>query len=85
MEHEGLVRALEFLSNKSVDVSTLVTDRHKQICKYVRKTHPDINHRYDIWHVSKGNDIILYIPVATFKPTCTCTQYRHQEEVNKIS
>ena len=29
MEHEGLVRALDFLEQKSITVSTLVTDRHK--------------------------------------------------------
>ena len=61
MEHEGLVRALEFLSNKSMNVATLVTDRHKQICKYMRNTHPDIEHRYDVWHVSKGIIIHTYI------------------------
>ena len=54
MEMEGLFRALEFLDANSLEVGTLITDRHKQICKFVHKQYPDIDHRYDVWHVSKG-------------------------------
>ena len=32
----------------------LVTDRHKQINKFLNKKFPEIKHRYDVWHVSKG-------------------------------
>ena len=55
MEHEGLVRTLRFFGNNSVVVGTLVTDRHKQIAKYIRETHPEIKHQYYVWHISKGN------------------------------
>ena len=55
MEHEGLVRTLDFLEKNSIVVGTLVTDRHKQIAKYIRETHPEITHQYDVWHISKGN------------------------------
>ena len=34
MEHEGLVRALQFLADNQVHIGTVVTDRHKQINKY---------------------------------------------------
>ena len=54
MEHEGLVRALQFFADKQVQIGTVVTDRHKQISKYLREVHPDIEHRYDVWHISKG-------------------------------
>ena len=54
MEYAGLVRALEFLADNSLQVGTLVTDRHKQITKYMRQSHPNVDHRYDVWHVSKG-------------------------------
>ena len=54
MEHRGLVKALKFLDNKSVQIETLVTDRHKQIAKYMREHKPSVDHRYDVWHVSKG-------------------------------
>lgn len=35
-------------------VDVLVTDRHKQINKWIRETHPQVKHYYDIWHVAKG-------------------------------
>jgi len=54
MEHEGLVRTLGFLEVNSIKVGTLIMDRHKQIARYIRETHPEITHQYDVWHVSKG-------------------------------
>lgn len=54
MEHMGLVRALKFLADNSLHVATLVTDRHNQIAKYMAEVNPEIEHRYDIWHVSKS-------------------------------
>ena len=54
MEHQGLVNALKFLADSSVQVETLVTDRHKQKAKYMREHEPSVDHRYDVWHVSKG-------------------------------
>ena len=50
----GLVRALQFLADHSLRVVTLVTDRHNQIAKYMAEVKPEIEHRYDVWHVSKG-------------------------------
>ena len=54
MEHERLVRTLDFLEKNSIVVGTLVTDRHKQIAKYIREMHPEITHQYDVWHISSG-------------------------------
>jgi len=54
MEHQGLVRALDFLVENSIEVGTIITDRHKQIAKYLRETHPNITHQYDVWHIAKG-------------------------------
>ena len=59
MEKEGLTRALEFLSANALQVDTLITDRHKQISKFVSTKYPDINHRYDVWHISKGQSSTL--------------------------
>lgn len=56
MEKEGLSRGIEFLSANSLNINILITDRHNQICKFVSKKHPSIEHRYDVWHVSKGMD-----------------------------
>ena len=54
MELEGLKRALKFLADNQLKVDTLITDRHKQINKYLRERQPDITHRYDVWHISKS-------------------------------
>lgn len=54
MEKEGLSRALDSLDEKEVTVGTLVTDRHPQVAKWLRENYPDIDHRYDIWHIAKG-------------------------------
>ena len=54
MEHMGLVRALQFLDDNSLQVATLVTDRHNQIAEYMAEVKLEIKHYYDVWHVSKG-------------------------------
>lgn len=54
MEKEGLRRCIEFVTENGLAVDVLVTDRHKQINKWLRESHPNVNHFYDIWHVAKG-------------------------------
>jgi len=54
MEKEGLKNALQFLAEQSINISTLITDRHTQITKFVSQNYPDIDHRFDVWHVAKG-------------------------------
>ena len=57
----GLVRGLKFLSDRSILVATLVTDRHNQIAKYMAEVKPEIEHRrYDVWHISKGECVIVF-------------------------
>ena len=34
-------------------MSVLVTDRHKQISKWLRDTHSEVKHYYDVWHIAK--------------------------------
>ena len=53
MEKEGLVRSISFLRKKKFKIGTLVTDRHKQIAKWIRENLPSTDHRYDIWHLAK--------------------------------
>ena len=53
MELEGLKRSLEYLS-EWLDIKKIVTDRHRQIAKWMRENHSGILHLYDIWHVAKG-------------------------------
>ena len=59
MEKEGLMRSLKNLHEHNLDIDVLITDRHRQIAKYIREEHPDIQHRYDIWHVAKGNPYLF--------------------------
>ena len=57
MEKEGLARVLHFLQQQGLKISVLVTDRHRQINKWLRENHPGITHYYDVWHVAKGNKV----------------------------
>ena len=59
MEKEGSHRVLQFLQQNNLEVEILVTDRHKQINKWLRETHPSITHYFDVWHVAKGIWILL--------------------------
>ena len=54
MEKEGLQRVLNFLKQQGLTVEMLITDRHRQINKWLRESHPNIIHYYDVWHVAKG-------------------------------
>ena len=60
MEKEGLCRCLNFLKERKLKVGVLVTDRHKQINKWVREAHHNVKHYYDIWHVTKG-ELLVYV------------------------
>ena len=55
MEKEGLQRVLQYLHENGMAVEILVTDRHRQINKWLRETYPEIKHFFDVWHVAKGN------------------------------
>ena len=43
-----------FLAEQSINISTLITDRHTQITKFVSQNYSDIDHHFDVWHVAKG-------------------------------
>ena len=63
MEKEGLKRVLDFLQQeKEMNVEVLVTDRHRQINKWLRNEHEEITHYYDVWHIAKG--IALYYCIS---------------------
>ena len=42
MEKEGLQRVLNFLQQQGLTVEVLVTDRHKQINKWLRENYPPL-------------------------------------------
>ncbi|CAN7990177.1 unnamed protein product [Ixodes hexagonus] len=54
METEGLERSLQYLDTQDMSVDLLVTDRHSEGKAMMKKHHPDIKHRFDVWHAAKG-------------------------------
>ena len=80
MEREGLSRALDFLTLNSLEVGTLITDRHKQINKFVSTQYPDIDHRYDVWHISKGYGLVVLHERLNFNLV-----NRNKEEAHEVS
>ena len=63
MEKEGLHRVMEFLKAELLTIDTIVTDRHRQINKWLRDNHSEVKHFYDIWHV--GSCSLSWILVTT--------------------
>lgn len=37
-----------------VSASRLVTDRHAQVAKWMHENYPEVDHRYEVWHMSKS-------------------------------
>jgi len=53
MEKEGFKQCFESLDGDGVEIDRMATDRHVSISSYMNKDHPEINHQYDVWHLSK--------------------------------
>ena len=49
MELDGLKQLLEHLEGYGLPISSLTTDRHKQVCCYMSKEECKINHQFDVW------------------------------------
>ncbi|XP_051977582.1 uncharacterized protein LOC127639555 [Xyrauchen texanus] len=58
MESKGFLRSLQFLESAGLRVGAIVTDRHPSIQKYLREQRPEIQHYFDTWHVSKGEEAV---------------------------
>ena len=82
MEKEGLARALDFLIANSLEIGTLITDRHSQISKFVGKQFPAIEHRYDVWHDSKG--LLVSLVLGSYKNLTSLCMYRNKEKAAEI-
>ena len=54
MELDGLKQVLERLEGHDLPISSLTTDRHKQVRCYTCKKEGKINHQFDAWHVAKN-------------------------------
>nr|XP_021326767.1 uncharacterized protein LOC100535115 isoform X2 [Danio rerio] len=55
-ELEGLKRSIRFLNEKRMHVSALITDRNRQVAKWVREElcPNGTSHFFDIWHIGKS-------------------------------
>ena len=80
MEKEGLVRSVSFLKKKNFKVGILVTDRHKQIAKWVRENLPATTNYYDVWHVAKCKFTLFYYHAFQTLPF---QQYTHNSTEEK--
>ena len=63
LEKEGLKRNRAFLQNHEIRPTTLITDRHLAIQKYVREEWPEVTHMNDSWHVAKGLLLRVVFPI----------------------
>ncbi|XP_077564047.1 uncharacterized protein LOC144179529 isoform X2 [Haemaphysalis longicornis] len=82
MELEGLKRALTALEESGVRVTEAVTDRHPQVRKYFKTEKPEVDHRFDAWHVCKGlNKKLLQAAKST---SCTAISPWSRSLVNHL-
>ncbi|KAL5018258.1 hypothetical protein ScPMuIL_003980 [Solemya velum] len=54
MEKTVLTRSLKFLDERGLELGILITDRHRQLGKFLREEYPQIVHLFDFWHIGKG-------------------------------
>ena len=59
MEQARLIKVLEEVKGKQLQITSLTTDRHCQIKKYMREEEEDINHQFDVWHFCKSIKVRL--------------------------
>ncbi|XP_059923512.1 uncharacterized protein LOC132469541 [Gadus macrocephalus] len=55
-EMEGLKRSIGLLRRNDLHLSTLITDRHRQVAKWVREElcPEGTQHYFDVWHIGKS-------------------------------
>ena len=53
MEKEGFERCIQDLAREEVTIKRIATYRHSSISSSMKKGHGEIDHRYDVWHLSK--------------------------------
>ena len=76
MEKHGLIKCLDLIEDVGVEIKTLVTDRHTQICKYLREERGYFTHQFDVWHIT--NNLKKKILKKANKKSCTNLQQMDQ-------
>ena len=55
MELEGAKLCFDFLLTiAGLTIPVFVSDRHRGVAKWLRETHPTIEHFFDQWHIAKS-------------------------------
>lgn len=54
MEREGFKRCMDNIRGKGGNITVVATDRHVGIRSDMKKNYPDIEHQFDVWHLSKS-------------------------------
>ena len=54
MELDGLRNVFRCIDDQNLSPSSLTTDRHKQVRRYMRQERKEINHQFDVWYVGKN-------------------------------
>ena len=53
MEKEGLKHCIKSLEGGGIQINRMTTERHMSISSFMNKESPQINHQYDVSHLSK--------------------------------
>ena len=54
LELAGLKSLLTSLEPRNVTISSLTTERHRQVRAYLKKEKPNINHQFGLWHIGEN-------------------------------
>ena len=54
MEKKVFQVVTDRLRNKDLQIKTICTDRHPGIASIIAKEYKDIEHQFDVWHLSKS-------------------------------
>ena len=69
MEKKGFVDTLLNVVGNGIKVDVISTDRHPQIKKEMRVSHPNIEHQFDPWHLAKS--VSKKLSAASKKSGCS--------------
>ena len=59
-ELEGLKRAVVWLEDVcGLTIDTIITDRNRQIAKWIREHLAKVKHFYDVWHIAKSKQLCI--------------------------
>lgn len=54
MEREGFKRCMDNIGDKGGKITVVATDRHVGIRSDMKRNYPDVEHQFDVWHLSKS-------------------------------